>query len=168
MNDDSSETRAAAAALLRGAPFAGPHLLVAVGPEAGRRIALRQDQTIGRGRAADVQLTDPTASRLHVRVRFESERCVAEDLGSKNGLRLNGKPLRIPRQLVAGDELSVGSTLLRLQPGLTEVQVASGPAPERDGAPEGPATPARAPLPRALLLTLAAALAGSALLLALP
>lgn len=113
-------TRALAGALLRGAaagavPLTVPHLLVLTGPRAGACVALRAAQTIGRGRRADVIVPDPEASRVHARVCVGVEAATIEDLGSKNGVRLNGVRLdRGPQPLRPGDELTVGETVLRL------------------------------------------------------
>jgi hypothetical protein len=145
-------TRASAGALVRaaaqgrGAP-AGPHLLVLSGAAAGARIALRDEQTVGRGAAADVRLDDAHASRLHARIRVEDAGAVVEDLGSKNGVRVNGARVRRRTcRLAPGDEIALGATALAFV----------GPAAE-------PTAPA-APRPRPAAGPLAAALAAAALL----
>lgn len=111
-------TRAAAVRLMRGQDLAEPHLLVAAGPDAGRRHPLRSPTTIGRGRSADLRLADPAVSRLHARVARGGDRWIAEDLGARNGLRVNGRALRGPHPLAPGDELELGETRLRLEAGL--------------------------------------------------
>lgn len=108
----TNETRAAAAALLRGEPIAGPHLVVPSAIGAGRVIPLGEALTVGRGAASDLRLDDPGASRLHLKLVRTGDRYVAEDLGSKNGLRVNGRRLRRPRPLRDGDEIVVGATRL--------------------------------------------------------
>jgi pSer/pThr/pTyr-binding forkhead associated (FHA) protein len=111
-------TRIDVGALLRraagaGAARAGPHLLV-VEPRSGERVVgLVGDCTVGRGRAAAIRLTDPSASRLHLRLRVDEAGTTVEDLGSRNGLRVNGGRARRPRRLRSGDELEVGETRLR-------------------------------------------------------
>jgi diguanylate cyclase (GGDEF)-like protein len=63
---------------------------------------------IGRGRDADVRLTNRRASRRHAKIRINPEGgAVVEDLGSTNGTFLNGKPVR-RYQLKDGDKLSLG------------------------------------------------------------
>jgi hypothetical protein len=113
-------TRARAGRILReaaagGAPLAGPHLLMIEGPEAGRRIPLGDVETLGRGRGASARIADPLASRLHARIRRHGGGYSLEDLGSKNGARVNGAllaggtfPLR------DGDEIAIGSVCLVL------------------------------------------------------
>lgn len=170
MTGTLGETRLAAGALLRGDALAGPHLFVASGPEAGRRIPLRPSQTLGRGPGADLRLDDPCASRLHVRLVLGRGGCVAEDLGSKNGVRVNGR-LRggRRRRLAVGDELTVGETRLVLTTGLLDAVAREAP---RSAAPAPSPGEPRAGRPgriaAASLAAAAALLAGASLLLALP
>lgn len=161
------ETRVAAAALLRHAaagdvPIAGACLVVLTGPAAGERHPLGADETLGRGRAASIRISDPQASRAHARVRLGPEGVTVEDLRSKNGTRLNGVPLdRGPRSLRHGDEIGVGETVLALEdpfPAAPRPAVAAGPPPPSPR-PRFPAHLAAAAL---LALSAAAlALAGS-------
>jgi pSer/pThr/pTyr-binding forkhead associated (FHA) protein len=158
------ETRAAAAALLRGEVMAIPHLRVTAGPGEGRRLPLRDEQTLGRGREADLRLDDPGASRLHVRLSRSRDGYVASDLGSKNGLCVNGRRCTRPRALRAGDELTIGGTRLVFDGGQQATDGAGEPSAAGAQA-EGRPAPGAAPLP----LTAAAALVLlAALLLALP
>lgn len=144
-------TRAGAALLLRAAaegslPPAGLHLVVLTGPAAGARHALGPTQTLGRGRRASIVLPDPTASRLHARLTLGRAGARVEDLRSRNGVRVNGVRIdRRPFPLRAGDELTVGETVLAL------ALPAPGPAP----AP--PPRGRRGPLVAAALLGLTAA-----------
>jgi len=114
----SGATRLEAGALLRRAEAAGvarsgPHLLVREPGEPERVVALTGDCTVGRGPAVALRLADPSASRLHLRLRLDGAGASAEDLGSRNGLSVNGGRWRGPRRLRSGDELEVGETLLR-------------------------------------------------------
>ncbi|MBI4557993.1 MAG: FHA domain-containing protein [Candidatus Hydrogenedentes bacterium] len=62
---------------------------------------------IGRSPEADVVLDDPAISRRHARLCFESGELLVEDLGSTNGVMLNGG--RVKRShLKHGDRLVVG------------------------------------------------------------
>jgi pSer/pThr/pTyr-binding forkhead associated (FHA) protein len=110
-------TRLDACALLRraeaGATEAGPHLLVEEPGAAPRVVALTADCTVGRGAAAALRLSDPSASRLHLRLRVDATGAFAEDLGSRNGLCVNGGRARGTRRLRSGDELEAGATRLR-------------------------------------------------------
>jgi hypothetical protein len=130
-------TRVAAAALVRGAVRgelapAGLHLVVLTGPAAGARRALVAEATVGRGRAASVVLPDPAASRVHARLRVGPEGATIEDLGSKNGVRVNGVRIdRRPFPVRAGDELVVGDTALALADGEEVGEGDEPPAPRR-------------------------------------
>jgi len=62
---------------------------------AGKRYPLTKSRTIiGRGSEADITVDDPGISRKHVEVLWDGTRGQANDLGSTNGSKLNGEPLR--------------------------------------------------------------------------
>jgi hypothetical protein len=74
---------------------------------------------IGRSEECEVTLEDPLVSRRHARIVFEGDEASIEDLGSRNGVRVNGKPLRGTRSLTDGDRVRIGSqdfVLCRVQP----------------------------------------------------
>jgi hypothetical protein len=113
-------TRLLAGALVRSAlrgdgVRAGPHLLVRPPGAAERAVALTSEVTVGRGQEAGLVIDDPGASRVHARIQLaEDGAAQVEDLGSKNGLRLNGQRLPAgPAPLQPGDELLVGATRVR-------------------------------------------------------
>ncbi len=114
-------TRCAAAALLRdaaaGLPHAGARLVVLTGASAGTIHPLRRDQTVGRGRDAAIRLADARASRVHARIRVEERGASIEDLGSKNGVRVNGVRIEPRRRspLGAGDEILLGDTAVAVE-----------------------------------------------------
>ena len=74
----------------------------------------RQRIVIGRGRAADLAVAEPTISRQHAAIAWDGEGYVLEDLGSTNGSRVNGRRATRSR-LLAGDEIELGRLQLRLQ-----------------------------------------------------
>jgi Protein of unknown function (DUF3662)/FHA domain len=64
---------------------------------------------IGRSRDCDVQLADSNVSRRHAELRQEGGSYWIVDLGSTNGLEVNGK--RVKRaKLRSGDTITIGST----------------------------------------------------------
>ena len=68
---------------------------------------------IGRGRSADVVISEPTISRAHAAIGYDGEKFFVEDLGSTNGTAVNGK--REPRlELNSGDEIQLGKLLLQV------------------------------------------------------
>ena len=66
------------------------------------------------GRAGDARVVIDLArvSRHHARIVVTGTRAVLEDLGSKNGTSLRGRPLTAPAELSDGDEICIGSALL--------------------------------------------------------
>jgi pSer/pThr/pTyr-binding forkhead associated (FHA) protein len=160
-------TRAGALALLRGAArgdalTAGPHLAVVEPGLPERIVPLSSDLTVGRSAGAGVRLTDPAASRRHLRLRSAHDGVAAEDLGSRNGLLLNGRRARGTLRLRHGDLLTLGETVIRFADPLAAASGAGEPPPApppRTGARVGPGGWWRAASAALLLL------AGLALLL---
>jgi len=66
--------------------------------------------TIGRSARSDVCIPDAFASRLHAEVRQEGDAFWLHDLGSANGTRYNGIPVKSPLQLQPGGEIQIGET----------------------------------------------------------
>jgi DNA-binding winged helix-turn-helix (wHTH) protein len=66
------------------------------------------------GRAADAHVVIALArvSRHHARIVIERGRAVLEDLGSKNGTSVRGRPVTEPAELRDGDEICIGSAVL--------------------------------------------------------
>ncbi len=78
----------------------------------GNRVTVGEEPlVIGRLPECDVVLGDPNVSRRHADVRRTEEGYFVTDLGSTNGTRVNGTPVR-EQQLESGDEITVGSTSL--------------------------------------------------------
>ncbi|WP_299040318.1 FtsK/SpoIIIE domain-containing protein [uncultured Pseudokineococcus sp.] len=100
-------------------PPAVLHLHVVAGPDAGAVVPLPPGpHVVGRGAGADVRLEDPRLSRRHVRLDVDRRGAVVTDLGTTNGTRLDGEPLRGPGAPAgAGARVAVGSTVLELRLG---------------------------------------------------
>lgn len=99
---------------LRGGELDPPRLLVTNGPREGASLELPPPPvrlTLGRGEGCALSLDDADASREHVEIERDLDGVTARDLGSKNGLIVNDKPVR-ERRLRDRDELLVGATLL--------------------------------------------------------
>lgn len=85
-----------------------PRALLAVG---GRRLLVPPaGGTIGRSRECDVVLDDAGISRVHAQLRPVSGVWQIEDLGSTNGVIVNGRQLHGSQPLQPGDRLELGST----------------------------------------------------------
>jgi hypothetical protein len=78
----------------------------------GRRLSIGSEAlVIGRLPECDVVLGDSNVSRRHAELRRKDDGVFVTDLGSTNGTRVNGTPVR-EQLLASGDEVSVGSTRL--------------------------------------------------------
>src|SRR5678815_3456098 len=90
-----------------------PQLIIKNGGEAAETIPLtRLRTTIGRSARSDVCIPDAFASRLHAEVRQEGDGFWLQDLGSANGTRYNGTPVKMPVPLTSGGEIQIGETTI--------------------------------------------------------
>jgi hypothetical protein len=64
---------------------------------------------IGRSLDCHVTIEDPLVSRQHARILIDDNGVSIEDLGSRNGVKLNGVTLRGRGQLQDGDRLRIGT-----------------------------------------------------------
>ncbi len=86
-----------------------------IGASGGREFALRAGGvfTVGRGAGCDIVLLDPTVSRKHAELGCGKDEVAVRDLGSANGVFVNGK--RVEEAVVhRGDEVSFGAVGFRL------------------------------------------------------
>jgi len=81
----------------------------------GRRNVLSGNRVvIGRSREADIVLQDPNVSRRHAELRREDGAWQVVDLGSTNGIKVNGR--RVDHQpLRPGDQVTIGVTDLTFE-----------------------------------------------------
>lgn len=88
--------------------------LVLVG-KASRAWPLSKDTLIvGRMEDSDVNIPDPGVSRRHAEIRREGDEWVIIDLGSTNGVLVNGKRVNRHR-LVVGDRVVLGESTLEFR-----------------------------------------------------
>jgi pSer/pThr/pTyr-binding forkhead associated (FHA) protein len=73
-----------------------PRLSVVSGPDRGRALVLREERgyVLGRDDDVDLKLRDEDVSRRHTSIVRRGSRLWVIDLGSKNGTRLDSRPLR--------------------------------------------------------------------------
>jgi hypothetical protein len=93
---------------------AGRPMLVAE----GKRYAVGAGgATIGRSRECDIVLADSNVSRRHAELRPLGDGWTITDLGSTNGVKVNGRALRAhePEPVSAGDQLDVGTVDARFE-----------------------------------------------------
>jgi small-conductance mechanosensitive channel/pSer/pThr/pTyr-binding forkhead associated (FHA) protein len=107
----AAETAGDAAAAAAAVPVPA-RLYVLEGPERGRSLALSgPPATVGRSRACTLALTDPNASKEHLRVAWENGGYVLTDLGSSFGTRLNGQAVS-RAALSPLDRIAIGDTVM--------------------------------------------------------
>jgi predicted component of type VI protein secretion system len=73
--------------------------------------------TIGRSRECEIVLADSGVSRRHAALYPGEHGWVVEDLGSTNGVLINGRELSGSAPLAAGDVLELGSTTISFELG---------------------------------------------------
>jgi pSer/pThr/pTyr-binding forkhead associated (FHA) protein len=98
----------------------------------GHEVEVKTGQTVlGRHDSCHLVLDDPLASRRHAQVDFDGEQVVISDLGSVNGVLINGRRIKGSQQLQHGDELRIGGQVLQLH---LSSSANSVPARHRQGA----------------------------------
>jgi pSer/pThr/pTyr-binding forkhead associated (FHA) protein len=82
-----------------------------------RRVPLAPGQRLrlGRGPGCEVRLADPDLSREHAEVCMAAEGATLRDLGSKNGVTVNGAPWTETGPLRHGDVIRLGSCEARYE-----------------------------------------------------
>ena len=82
----------------------------------GRDLYLPPGQyVLGRGRSSDVFIDSERASRRHAKLTVDETSLTIEDMASANGVLLNGSRLAAePRQLQAGDRVTIGDVLVEI------------------------------------------------------
>lgn len=89
----------------------GQYLVVRKAGADGERVTLDPGAsvTLGRSRESSVVLTDASVSREHARIFHKDGSWWAEDLGSKNGTKVNGRRVDKASRLTPGDVLQLGN-----------------------------------------------------------
>jgi pSer/pThr/pTyr-binding forkhead associated (FHA) protein len=91
-------------------------LEIAVGPEAGRRVKLREGDTLSFGRTDDAMTIfaqDPAMSALHFAVSLSAGTCRMQNFSRTNGTLVNG--VRVESTVLqSGDTVSAGGTVFRV------------------------------------------------------
>jgi predicted component of type VI protein secretion system len=67
---------------------------------------------IGRSRDCDVTVEDANVSRHHAEVRPSGGSWIVRDLGSTNGVKVNGRRIQGPQSLKPGDVVELGTSRL--------------------------------------------------------
>jgi len=103
-------------------------------------LAEGSEVVMGRGMDAGLTLFEEMVSRHHARFSCSGGVVTVLDLGSKNGTFVNGDRIE-ERQLSIGDRILMGTSILRLEMGEAQANIASGLLAEEaaDGATEAAA-----------------------------
>jgi hypothetical protein len=70
----------------------------------------REGGVIGRSRDCEVVLADQNVSRHHAEVRPSGGSWIVKDLGSTNGVKVNGRRIQGPQSLKRGDAIELGTS----------------------------------------------------------
>jgi len=94
-----------------------------------RVVACEPVMTLGRDRNSTIVLPEKLVSRNHAMIRrLGAEDYYLIDVGSSNGSYVNDRRIATPQQLRHGDEIRIGSTVLRFE----QESAAAGPGPPPD------------------------------------
>jgi len=98
-------------------PAEKPRLLVVSGPAAGRELSLSASARVmklGRADGCDWVIADNDMSREHAAFERRADGILVRDLGSKNGLLVDGQPVAGARALHDGQVVALGNTSLQV------------------------------------------------------
>ncbi len=70
---------------------------------------------IGRGAEAELRLPVASVSRRHAKIQRDGDQVTVEDLGSRNGTRVNGRPVTGAQVVKAGDRIDVAGIVLLVE-----------------------------------------------------
>ncbi|MBS2021701.1 MAG: FHA domain-containing protein [Deltaproteobacteria bacterium] len=93
---------------------------------------VRDEITIGRQDGNTIKLTERNVSRKHARLWKDTGSLVIEDLGSYNGVRVNGDKIAGPTPVKEGDLIEIGDYDLGIQ---GKFEASSAPPPSKPATP---------------------------------
>lgn len=76
---------------------------------------VREEITIGRQEGNTIRLTERNVSRRHARLVRQDGHVLVEDLGSYNGIHVNGERIKLPVPVQDGDLIQIGDYDLAIQ-----------------------------------------------------
>ena len=89
-------------------------VVVVAGPAAGMEYELEAPRTtLGRGPGVDLAFADASMSKVHAELEWSTGRLRLRDLGSMNGVQVNGAPVPVCEQK-HGDRFQRGEHVFRL------------------------------------------------------
>jgi hypothetical protein len=88
-----------------------PRLIVSVGDDESAYFLTHPVTVLGRAAECDLQVDDPGVSRRHAEIRYVDGKVGVFDLGSTNGIKVNGRAVE-RAELEDGDRIDLGSSTL--------------------------------------------------------
>ena len=88
------------------------------GPMEGRSFEIKKDVTlIGRANENDIEINDRKISRRHIKITKKDHKFFIKDLGSYNGLKVDGTPVRSHEEIELRDgiDYSIGDTVFSIE-----------------------------------------------------
>jgi pSer/pThr/pTyr-binding forkhead associated (FHA) protein len=109
---------------------------------------------IGRAPECDLMIDDPLVSRHHARITCDVGEALFEDLGSRNGSRINGSIVLEPKLLEHGDRIQIGARELTFhkEAAFSEVRIPVAKRAELQGESSADPTTARWPVEEQITL----------------
>jgi len=101
--------------LRRGAGSPPPSAKALVVSEGRRLVVGRSGAVVGRSRDCDIVLGDSNVSRRHAEVRPTDDGWTIVDLGSTNGVTVNGRRIRGSAPLRGGERIELGTAKVRFE-----------------------------------------------------
>jgi hypothetical protein len=96
-----------------------------MGDECGR-FKLQEENIIGRAAENTIPIVDETVSTRHARLAFYKGQWLLEDLGSRNGTKVNDIPVNEPLALADGDRIRLGKVTARFETNPSESEPVQG------------------------------------------
>lgn len=90
-----------------------PSFVVQLTAKLQRVYEVKPDTVIGRAPQCDIQILSRAVSRRHARIEFDGTQAIISDLGTKNGIKLNGARVDGAAVVSDGDVLVVGDVSMR-------------------------------------------------------
>jgi len=82
----------------------------------GRRYRISKSAVLGRHHDCEIQLLDVSVSKHHAQLTQTEHGYELSDLGSRNGVFVNGSRIEVPKLLVTNDVISIGNCALIFNP----------------------------------------------------
>lgn len=113
---------------------------------------VRDEYAIGRQEGNHIRLTERNVSRRHAKLTRQNGQMFVEDVGSQNGVRVNGDRIKGRVKLAVGDSIEIGDYFLEIERAAGSMERDTNPTEPADSASLGSPNktpPLAVPAPRA-------------------